>query len=134
MPLVPSIMQESPKSGPIIRLQTILNALEGKNRKLTLVAVSGSGLCLGQVPHGRRHLCNQTQHIQFSNSGQYLVPPLDTVWACNTGLTPCVSTSVFNTSKDYCILVQLVPRLLHHDDSSFVNEFDHRVHHKSPLP
>lgn len=58
------------------------------------------------------------------------MPPLDTVWACNTGLTPCVSTSVFNTSKDYCILVQLVPRLLYHDDSSFVDEFDHRVHHK----
>ena len=37
----------------------------GENRKVTLAAVSGSRLCLGQVPHGRRHLCDQTQPIQF---------------------------------------------------------------------
>lgn len=98
----------------------------GENRKLTLTAVSGSGLCLGQVPHDKQHLCNQTQIVQPTEGNQYLVPPLDTAWACNTGLTPCVSTSVFNTSKDYCILVQLVPRLLYHDDSSFIDEFDHR--------
>ena len=102
----------------------------GGNRKLTLAAVSGSGLCLGRVPHDRRHLCNQTQDVQSSEGDQYLVPPIDTVWACNTGLTPCVSTSVFNGSKDFCILVQLVPRLLYHDDSSFVDEFDHRVRWK----
>ena len=102
----------------------------GGNRKLTLAAVSGSGLCLGRVPHDRRHLCNQTQDVQSSEGDQYLVPPIDTVWACNTGLTPCVSTSVFNGSKDFCILVQLVPRLLYHDDSSFVDEFDHQVRWK----
>lgn len=90
----------------------------GENRKLTLAAVSGNGLCLEQVPHDKQYLCNQTHHLQSSNNrGQYLVPPLDTVWACNTGLTPCVFTSVFNTSKDYCRLVQRVPRLLYHDDS-----------------
>lgn len=101
--------------------------LWGENRKLTLEAVSGSGLCLGQAPQDKRHLCNQTQNIQPSKSGQYLVPPIDTVWACNTGLTPCVSLSVFNSSKDFCILVQLIPRLLYHDDSSFLDKFDHRV-------
>ena len=90
----------------------------GENRKLTLAAVSGNGLCLEQVPHDKQYLCNQTHHLQSSNNrGQYLVPPLVTVWACNTGLTPCVFTSVFNTSKDYCRLVQRVPRLLYHDDS-----------------
>lgn len=102
----------------------------GENRKLTLTAVSGSGLCLGRVPQDKEYLCNQTQTVQSMGGDQYLVPPIDTVWACNTGLTPCVSTSVFNNSKDYCILVQLVPRLLYHDDSSFVDEFDHRVRWK----
>ena len=101
--------------------------LWGENRKLTLAAVSGRGLCLGRVPQDKGHLCNQTQNIQSSKSGQYLVPPLDTVWACNTGLTPCVSMSVFNSSKDFCILVQLIPRLLYHDDSSFLDKFEHRV-------
>lgn len=103
----------------------------GENRKLTLAAISGSGLCLGRVPHDRRHLCNQTQHVQPSEGGQYLVVPPP--HRHSMGLqhrSPCVSTSVFNGSKDFCILVQLVPRLLYHDDSSFVDEFDHRVRWK----
>ncbi|AAC31806.1 envelope glycoprotein [Mus dunni endogenous virus] len=104
--------------------------LWGENRKLTLTAVSGNGLCLGQVPQDKWHLCNQTQNIRPNKGGQYLVPPIDTVWACNTGLTPCISMSVFNSSKDFCILVQLIPRLLYHDDSSFLDKFEHRVRWK----
>ena len=46
-----------------------------ENRKLSQEVVSGRGLCLGQVPQDKGHLCNQTQNIQSSQSGQYLVPP-----------------------------------------------------------
>ena len=95
-----------------------------KYKKLTLEAVSGRGLCLGQVPRGKQHLCNQTQQIQVAEKGQYLVSPLDTGWACNTGLTPCVSVAIFNSTRDYCVLVQLLPRLLYHDEGSFLDEFD----------
>lgn len=101
----------------------------GNTQKLTLAAVSGRGLCIGQVPSDKTHLCNQTNTTQFEE-GQYLVPPLDTAWACDTGLTPCVHTSVFNQSKNYCVLVQLIPRLLYHDDGSFIDEFDHKTRWK----
>ncbi|KAK1338205.1 hypothetical protein QTO34_001319, partial [Cnephaeus nilssonii] len=74
----------------------------GSNSKLTLTEVSGHGTCLGTVP---------------TNRGW---------WACSTGLTPCVSSSVFNTAKDYCVLVQLVPRVIYHEAGSFEAEFNLR--------
>uniref|UniRef100_A0A8D2DZK1 Envelope protein n=1 Tax=Sciurus vulgaris TaxID=55149 RepID=A0A8D2DZK1_SCIVU len=96
----------------------------GSNRKLTLTEVSGQGTYLGTVPANRRHLCNQTIESPQTTTNYYLVPPVGGWWACSTGLTPCVSSSVFNTTKDYCVLVQLVPRVIYHEAGSFKAEFD----------
>lgn len=95
-------------------------------QKLTLTEVSGQGTCLGKVPKTHSHLCNETQATVGGEDHRFLIPPPQGWWACNTGLTPCISTSVFNASKDFCILVQLVPRLTYHDGASFTNEFDHQ--------
>jgi hypothetical protein len=89
----------------------------GDGHKLTLSTVSGEGLCLGKFPQEHRSFCNQTISTLSSDKDLYLAPPSDTVWACNTGLTPCISTSVFNASRDFCVLVQLVPRVIYHEDS-----------------
>lgn len=102
----------------------------GNQRKLTLSAVSGSGVCLGQVPASHRSLCNKTIASPSSGSNSYIVPPPNTWWACGSGLTPCIHMAVFNASSDYCVLVQLVPRIIYHDDNSFLDEFDHRTRHK----
>lgn len=105
----------------------------GERKKLTLEAVSGQGLCIGKVPPGQQSLCNQTQKLNVTDvtdSSGYLVPPNDLVWACDTGLTPCVSLAVFNESRDFCVLVQLVPRILYHEDASFVDAFDHKTRWK----
>ena len=98
--------------------------------KLTLSAVSGEGLCLGKVPQGHRSLCNQTISTLSADKDLYIAPPSDTVWACNTGLTPCISTSVFNASRDFCVLVQLVPQVIYHEDNSFLDEFDHQTRYR----
>lgn len=66
-----------------------------------------------------------------SGSNYCLVPPPEGWWAYNTGLTPCVLTSVFNqTQGDFCVLVLLVPRLIYHKDTSFIDEFDHCARHE----
>uniref|UniRef100_A0A8D2B6A5 Envelope protein n=1 Tax=Sciurus vulgaris TaxID=55149 RepID=A0A8D2B6A5_SCIVU len=94
------------------------------NRKLTLTEVSGQGTCLGTVPADHKHLCNRIIESPQTTTNYYLIPPVGGWWACSTGLTPCVASSVFNTTKDYCVLIQLIPRVIYHEAGSFEAEFD----------
>lgn len=91
---------------------------------LTISEVSGSGLCLGTVPLSHRHLCAQNATGPFNPTDSFLKPPNGTWWACNTGLTPCVAASVFNSSRDYCILIHLWPKISYHDASEFEGLID----------
>ena len=102
--------------------------LWGKEGRLTLTDVSGtgSGLCLGKIPPGYQALCNKIEVSLPTTPGHFLVPGPNRWWACTTGLTPCISTSVFNSSQDFCVLVQLVPRIYYHTANSFEDEFDQR--------
>ena len=103
----------------------------GRSHTLTLTEVSGKGTCIGKVPLSHRHLCNVTYESPRTKLTYYLSPGPNKWWACSTGLTPCVSTSVFNDIRDYCILVQLVPRVIYHPSETFVDEFDRRLDRKS---
>ena len=96
----------------------------GTQSKLTLTEVSGSGICLGRVPPTHQHLCNQTLPVNTAQDTQYLLPSNDSWWACSTGLSPCVSTSVFNQSKDFCVMVQLVPRIYYHPEETLLQAYD----------
>nr|AIX10024.1 Env3 [Monodelphis domestica] len=82
----------------------------------TLAEVSGKGLCIGHPPSSHSHLCNVT--LPISHSPHYLEAPNNTFWACNTGLTPCISLQVFNTSSEFCVLIQLWPRITYHTDTA----------------
>jgi hypothetical protein len=99
----------------------------GASHRLTLTEVTGTRTCLGNPPAAYRHLCNETLESPRTSDIRYLFPGLDKWWACSTGLTPCVSTSVFNNTKDYCVLIQLVPRVLYHPTNSFEGEFDRQL-------
>uniref|UniRef100_A0A8C9E740 Envelope glycoprotein n=1 Tax=Phocoena sinus TaxID=42100 RepID=A0A8C9E740_PHOSS len=91
------------------------------NSKLTLASVLGNGTCVGTPPSSHRHLCT---NLSLPQGSGYLLPPPDGWWACNTGLTPCISLEVLKASTDFCVLVQLVPRLIYHSDSSFLDEYE----------
>lgn len=98
----------------------------GSRNKLTLTEVSGKGTCIGKAPPSHQHLCNSTMVYEQASENQYLVPGYNRWWACNTGLTPCVSTTVFNQSKDFCVMVQLVPRVYYHPEEVVIDEYDYR--------
>ncbi|XP_038179390.1 MLV-related proviral Env polyprotein-like [Arvicola amphibius] len=93
--------------------------------KLTLSEVSGRGTCVGGVPKTHESLCNSTHPLQTSSTG-YLVAPNGTYWACSTGLTPCVSLTVLNTTSDYCVLIELWPRVTYHTPSYIYEQFEER--------
>jgi hypothetical protein len=66
-------------------------------------------------------------HLIFISS-RYLVPPNDTWWVCLDDLTHCLSASAFSAkNSDFCILVQLVPRLISYHSEDFFS-FVRSVH------
>ena len=86
--------------------------------RLTLQRVTGQGLCIGNVPQTYQHLCNATDSI----TTEYLVPPQENWWASSTGLAPCIHGQVLNDSKDFCVLVLLVPRLFYHSNDELLQQ------------
>lgn len=93
------------------------------HHKLTLPEVSGQGTCLGKVPKSHQTLCIHT--VQNLTPGDYYLMALNgTFWACNTGLTPCISAQIWNQTKEYCILVQLWPRITYHDSETIYKFFE----------
>lgn len=109
----------------------------GSGQKLTLTEVTvsggGPGLCIGTPPPSHRHLCNQTQSVSRTDTSHYLVPSPDGWWACNTGLTPCVSTNVFDSSRDFCVMVQLLPRVYYHPSSYLEEEYTNKRSKREPV-
>jgi hypothetical protein len=87
------------------------------NEGLTLSQVSGLGLCLlgpsMLPPQALLEVCNQT--IVVNATFHYLGAPNGTYIASFTGLTTYVVTQTFLAKRDYCVLVQLLPKLtVHH--------------------
>lgn len=91
--------------------------------RLTLTEVAGKGICLGKVPLSHQRLCNSSIRVNPDDSG-YLVPEVNGWWICNTGLTPCVSLFMFNQSQDFCIMIQLIPRVYYHPEEDVLNEYE----------
>ncbi|CAD7673704.1 unnamed protein product [Nyctereutes procyonoides] len=83
------------------------------SKGLTLRSMSSQELCIGTPPRHYQILCNVTQPI---NSTGYHLLPQDSWWACSKGLTPCAHGQVINRTGGFCVLVQLLPRIIYHSD------------------
>lgn len=93
--------------------------------QLTLSRVTGSGYCLGKAPQHLSPCCSRTI---LPHKGQYyLVPPDGTYWACSTGLTLCIFANSFDSSREFCILVQLWPRISYYSENLFLAQISHRI-------
>lgn len=106
------------------RLQNVSSpppSCQEADHSLTLTHVQGNGLCLGKNPPNPE-LCSTSVPVPPGNC--YLPAPNGTYWACNTGLTPCVHAGFFDQTRDYCILVQVWPRITYHSDESVFQFFE----------
>lgn len=77
-------------------------------------------------------LCNNS--VSVFPGDYYLPAPNGTYWACSTGLTPCVHAGVFNQTRDYCVLVQVWPRITYHSDESVLQFFESPLHRAKREP
>lgn len=96
--------------------------------RLTLPEVSGQGRCVGTVPPSHQVLCNTTDTV--ATGSYYLVAPAGTLWACNTGLSPCLSATVLNLTSDYCVLVELWPRVTYHPSEYVYSLFEQKTRYQ----
>jgi hypothetical protein len=46
----------------------------------------------------------------------------------------CVATAVFDQSKDFCVLTQLVPRIYYHPDNEVLGAYDFKNTRKTREP
>lgn len=98
------------------------SCLDSPNYTLTLSEVTGRGLCIGAVPTTHQTLCKVT--IRAPTGNYYLAAPYGTYWACNTGLTLCISAIVLNQISDYCVLTEIWPKIIYHDPESVYSYFE----------
>ena len=110
-----------------------------KTQGLTLQSMSGQGLWIGTPSPQYQFLCNDTKSI---SSLDYHLPPQDGWWACSTGLTPCFHGQILNQTKSFCVLVQLLPKIIYHSDEQVLQWLNAGTHdgieespsRLSPLP
>ena len=89
---------------------------------LTMREVWGKGLCLGKVPPEKTPLCARTANLTGVDKTKWIVPEARGWWVCShTGLTPCLHASVFNQSREFCILVAVMPQILYHPEEVMYN-------------
>lgn len=80
--------------------------------------VTGIGACIGTVPKAKQTLCGSINTNIKKTVKKWIIPQEGARWICSkTGLTPCVSLSVFDASQEYCIQVTIIPRILYHQES-----------------
>lgn len=92
------------------------------NHRLTLPEVTGQGLCIGTVPPTHQALCNVTRKAPTGK--YYLAAPPGTYWACNIGLTSCISAIILNQTSDYCVLTEIWPKVIYHEPEYVYSYFE----------
>ena len=97
--------------------------LIGTPLEITLTEVSGVGSCIiGKSmipPRQLLEICNHT--VTIDEHSDYLLAPNYTHLACSTGLTTFLVTSQFISKRDYCVLIQLVPKFSIHQPEDLLN-------------
>ncbi|XP_043732291.1 MLV-related proviral Env polyprotein-like [Cervus elaphus] len=92
---------------------------------LTMKQVWGSGTCLGTVPTDKQTLCAQTDNDTNFTDKTYVIPEIGGWWICSrTGLTPCLHLAVFDQSREFCVMVVVVPKITYHPEEVLYNFWD----------
>ena len=87
--------------------------------------VWGSGTCLGTFPTDKQTLCAQTGNDTNFTNKTYVIPKIRGWWVCSqTGLTPCLHLAVFHQSREFCVMVVVVPKITNNPEEVLYNFWD----------
>ncbi|XP_062045886.1 MLV-related proviral Env polyprotein-like [Lepus europaeus] len=92
------------------------------SHRLTLTEVTGQGLCVDSVPPRYQGLCNKTMTIK--PGAYYLTGPDGLYWACNTGLTPCLAGQAHNQTHEWCVMIEIWPRVTLHSSEEVYQHYE----------
>uniref|UniRef100_A0A8B9NBK6 Envelope glycoprotein n=1 Tax=Accipiter nisus TaxID=211598 RepID=A0A8B9NBK6_9AVES len=103
---------------------------KNRTRGLTLQMVTGQGRCIGRVPKNYQSLCNQTisnysvsQHK--TQGSKWVIPSGRAKWVCSDiGITPCLSLTLFEYEKTFCVQVLIIPRIMYHASEEIIQYFE----------
>jgi hypothetical protein len=89
-------------------------------RGLTIQQVSSQRTCLRKVPAGKQDLCAVVDiNPTWGDGIKWVIPKDNGWWICSqSGLTPCLSTDVFNGSREFCVLAAVLPHIIYHSEES----------------
>ena len=86
----------------------------------------------------KQTLCTQTgDDTNFANK-TYVIPDTGGWWVCSqTGLTPCLHLAVFNQSREFCVMVAVVPKITYYPEEVLYNFWDQNTpaprHKREPV-
>ncbi|NXF70449.1 ENV1 protein, partial [Ciccaba nigrolineata] len=85
----------------------------------------------------QKNLCeNKIQRLNKVGN-KWAIPREGGWWLCSkTGLTPCLSLTMFNENKEFCIQITVMPRILYHSKETvfkYWNNNNLRIRKREPL-
>uniref|UniRef100_A0A8C6VAB2 Envelope glycoprotein n=1 Tax=Naja naja TaxID=35670 RepID=A0A8C6VAB2_NAJNA len=116
-----------------------------RNGTQTLHSLTGTGRCLGNVPHNYSSYCDNTTTLYngmhyvsiwqpYNNSDKhrenfttsfkdfFFLPGPNSWWACSTGLTACVHGPTLASQQGFCIQVQILPKILYYPPDQMLQQ------------
>ncbi|NXL99516.1 ENV2 protein, partial [Tyrannus savana] len=78
-------------------------------------------------------------HVETINKtgNKWVIPSEGGWWICSkTGLTPCISLAVLDKTKEFCIQVTVIPRILYHPKEVVFDYWEgnkHRIQKREPI-
>ncbi|NXJ88248.1 ENV1 protein, partial [Corythaixoides concolor] len=85
----------------------------------------------------KESLCNRTLESLTKTNRKWIIPSKGARWICSkTGLTPCISLEVFDSTREYCIQVTVIPRILYLTEASVYDQaegMNHKLVKREPI-
>uniref|UniRef100_A0A8C0BM46 Envelope protein n=1 Tax=Buteo japonicus TaxID=224669 RepID=A0A8C0BM46_9AVES len=92
---------------------------ENGTQGISMQQIMGKGKCVGRIPIEKQHLClNPNGQIRIQRPAQWLIPTNNAKWVCSkTGITSCISLEYLQSTKEFCVQIMIVPRIIYHSES-----------------